>query len=268
MRARIVDLLDLVAEEDVGTLGQPVGDLGVALGEHAVVPRKAETLVVLEEGDVGARARPFVFEIGSGDEGQAAALIGVITLAGGEDLFDLQHGLFLAFLLFGSDEVEIVRHHLGHLGGLVAAEPAAVLVVEDHRAVACRGHTGDIGADDLDGVPAGEPRDRVVFEAMDPRCPQVGRQAELVRGPDAPADALARLEDRHVVPVDGEIPCRSQPGDASADHQDLSRRGAHVLPSLHKLHLAWPRNRVASTLSYLMEIKGEESFALGELIHT
>ena len=144
-----------------------------------------------------------MLEIGSGDESQAAALIGVIALAGGEHLFDLQHGLFVAFLLFGGDEVEIVRHHLGHLGGLAAAEPVAVLVVEDHRAVACRGHTGDIGADDRDGVPAGEPRDRVVFEAMDPRCPQVGRQAELVRGPDASADAFTRLEDRDVVPVDG-----------------------------------------------------------------
>ena len=94
VRARVVDLRDLVAEEDVGTLGQPVGDLGVALGEHPVVPREAETLVVLEEGDVGARARPFVLEIGSGDERQAAAVIGVVALAGGEGLFDRQHGLF------------------------------------------------------------------------------------------------------------------------------------------------------------------------------
>ena len=113
---------------------------------------------------------------------------------------------------------------------------AAVLVVEDYRAVACRSHTGDVSADDRDGVPPGEPRDRVVFETMNPRCPQVGRHAELVRGPDAPADAFARLEDRDVVPVDGEIPCRCQPGDTSADHQDLSRLGAHVFPSLHKLH--------------------------------
>src|SRR5262245_34018279 len=67
----IVDLLDLVAEEDVGPLGQPVSDLGVALGKHPVVPREAETLVVFEEGNVGAWARPFVLEIGSGDEGQA-----------------------------------------------------------------------------------------------------------------------------------------------------------------------------------------------------
>ena len=91
MCARIVDLGDLVAAEDVGALGQPVSNLGVALGKHPVVPREAETLVVLEEGDVGAWARPFVLEIGSGDEGQAAALIGVIALAGSEHLFDLQH---------------------------------------------------------------------------------------------------------------------------------------------------------------------------------
>src|SRR5262249_46246636 len=119
------------------------------------------------------------------------------------------------------------------------------------------GHTGDVSADDRDGVPPGEPRDRVVFETMDPRCPQVGRQAELVRGPDATADAFARLEDRDVVPVDGEISCRGQPGDPSADHQNLSRLGAHVFPSLHKLHLVSPRNRVANTFSYLMGIKGE-----------
>jgi hypothetical protein len=136
----------------------------------------------------------------------------------------------VAFLLFGGYEVEIVRHHLRHLDGLAAAEPVAVLVVEDHRAVACRCHAGDVGADDGDAVPPGEPRDRVVFEAMDPRCSQVGRQAELVRGPDAPADAFARLEDRDVVPVDGEVPCRRQPGDTSADYQDLSRLHAHVLP--------------------------------------
>src|SRR5947209_828383 len=53
-RARVVDLRDLVAEEDVRTLGQPVGDLGVAPREQPVVPREAEALVVLEEGDVGA----------------------------------------------------------------------------------------------------------------------------------------------------------------------------------------------------------------------
>jgi hypothetical protein len=177
--ARVVDLRDLMAEKDVGTLGQPVGDLGVALGEQPVVPREAETLVVLEEGDVGAWARPFVLEIGSGDERQAAAVIGVVALAGREGLFDRQHGRFLALLLLGSDEVEVVRHHLGHLGGLPAAEAATVLVVDDHRAVACRCHAGDVGANDRDGVPPGEPRDRVVFEAMDPRCSQVGRQAEL-----------------------------------------------------------------------------------------
>ena len=88
--ARIVDLRDLVVEEDVGTLGQSVSDLGVAIREHPVVPREAETLVVLEEGNFGARARPFVLEIGAGDESQAAALIGVIALARGEDLFDRQ----------------------------------------------------------------------------------------------------------------------------------------------------------------------------------
>jgi len=80
-----------------------------------------------------------------------------------------------------------------------------------------------------------------------------------MRSPDAPADAFARLEDRDVVPVDGEVPRRRQPGDASADHQDLSRRGAHVPPSLDRLHLPWPRSLVARTLSYLMgiKIKGE-----------
>src|SRR4029453_19544812 len=102
---------------------------------------------------------------------------------------------------------------------------------------------------------------------MNPRCPQVGRQAELVRGPDASTDAFARLEDRDLVPVDGEISCRRQPGDAGANHQDVSRRSAHVFPSLHKLHLGWPCNRVASTFSYLMGIKGKILRA-GELIHT
>ena len=137
----------------------------------------------------------------------------------------------MAFFLFSGDEVQIVRHHLRHLGGLAAAEAVAILVVEGHRAVACRCHARDVGADDGDGVPPREPRDRVVFEAMNPgEVPQVGRQAELVRGPDAPADAFARLEDRDVVPVDREVPCRRQPGDASADHQDLSRLDAHVLP--------------------------------------
>ena len=82
------------------------------------MPREAETLVVLEEGDVGAWARPFVLEIGSRDERQAAAVIGVVALAGGEALLDRQHGRLLALLLLGGDEVEVVRHHLGHLGGL------------------------------------------------------------------------------------------------------------------------------------------------------
>ena len=230
--ARVVDLRDLVAEKDVRALGQPVGDLGVALGEHAVVPREAETLVVLEEGDVGAWARPLVLEIGPGDERQAAAVIGVVALAGGEALFDRQHGRFLALLLLGGDEVEVVGHHLGHLGGLPAAEPATVLVVEGHRAVARRCHAGDVGADDRDGVPPGEPRDRVVLEAMDPRCSQVGRQAELVRGPDAAAGAFASLEDRDVVPVDGQVACRRQPGDAGADDQDLSRWSTHLFPGV------------------------------------
>ena len=75
-----------MTEEDVGILGQPVGDLCVTFGKHPVVPREAKTLVVLEEGNVGAWARPFVLEIGSGDERQAAAVIGVVALAGGEDL--------------------------------------------------------------------------------------------------------------------------------------------------------------------------------------
>ena len=73
-----------MTEEDVGTLGQPVGDLRVTLGEHPVVPREAKTLVVLEEGNVGAWARPFVLEIGSGDERQPAAVIRVVALAGGK----------------------------------------------------------------------------------------------------------------------------------------------------------------------------------------
>src|SRR5262249_52548730 len=42
--ARIVDLRDLVAEEDVGALGQPISNPGVALRKHPIVPRKAETL--------------------------------------------------------------------------------------------------------------------------------------------------------------------------------------------------------------------------------
>src|SRR5262249_21541213 len=71
---------------------------------------------------------------------------------------------------------------------------------------------------------------------------QVGGQADLVGGPDAAAGTFASLEDRDVVPVDGEIPCRRQPGDAGADHQDLSRLAAHVFPSRN--YLAWPRNRV------------------------
>ena len=171
----------------------------------------------------------------------------------------------MAFLLFGGYEVEIVRHHLRHLGGLAAAEAVAILVVQGHRAVACRGYAGDVGPDDGDVVPPGEPRDRVVFEAMDPRCPQVGRQAELVRGPDAPADAFACLEDCDVVPIDGEVPCGRQPGDASADHQDLSRLDAHVFLSLHKLHLAWLHKRIESTFLYLMRIKREESFTPGEI---
>jgi len=66
--ARVVDLRDLMTEKDVGTLGQPVGDLGVSLREYPVVPSEAKTLVVLEKGDVGARSCPFVFQIGSSDE--------------------------------------------------------------------------------------------------------------------------------------------------------------------------------------------------------
>src|SRR5262249_62126909 len=88
VRARIVDLRDLMAKEDVGTLRQPVGNLGVAPGKHSVVPREAETLVVLKEGEVGARARPFVLEVGSGDGREAAAVIGVIALANGKELLD------------------------------------------------------------------------------------------------------------------------------------------------------------------------------------
>jgi hypothetical protein len=30
-----------MAEQDVGTLGQPIGDLGVAFGKYSVVPREA-----------------------------------------------------------------------------------------------------------------------------------------------------------------------------------------------------------------------------------
>ena len=60
--SRIVDLCYLVAKEDVGTLGQPVSDLGIALRKHPVVTGEAEALVVLQEGNIGARARPFVLE--------------------------------------------------------------------------------------------------------------------------------------------------------------------------------------------------------------
>src|SRR4030095_3526153 len=108
-----------------------------------------------------------------------------------------------ARVLMGHDSVNVMGPGFTS-NCLAAVEPVAPLVVEDDRVVACRCHAGDVAADDGDVMPPGEPCDRVVFEAMDPRCSQVGRQAELVRGPDAPADAFARLEDGDVVPVDGD----------------------------------------------------------------
>jgi len=52
-----------------------------------------------------------------------------------------------------------------------------------------------------------------------------------MRGPDAAADALARLEDDDIVPVDGEVPRGRQPRDTGADHENLACLRTHVSPA-------------------------------------
>ena len=217
-----------MAKEDVRAFRQAVGDLAVAPGEHPVMPRETEGLVELEQGDLGARARPFVLQVGAGDEVQAAAPLGVEALGFREGFLDRQEGHLDAFLLLGGDEVEVVGHQIGDLGGLGGAETPAVLVVECHRAVAGRRHAANVGAQDLDVVPPGQPLDRVILEAVDPRRAQVGWHGKLMRGPNTAADAIARLEDGDVVPVDDEVPRGRQPRDAGTDHENLSRLRVHV----------------------------------------
>jgi hypothetical protein len=80
------------------------------------------------------------------------------------------------------------------------------------------------------------------------RCPQVGRQAELARSPDATADAFAGLKDSDGVPVDGEIPCGRQPGD-TAPTTKTSRDGA-LMFSRTSTNYIWSRRVTESrTLS-------------------
>jgi phytoene dehydrogenase-like protein len=74
MSEMMADYLDFVAAK------QKEGQETSMLAVEATFAASHETLVVLEEGDVGAGARPFVLEIGSGDERQAAEVISVVAL--------------------------------------------------------------------------------------------------------------------------------------------------------------------------------------------
>lgn len=49
------------------------------------------------------------------------------------------------------------------------------------------------------------------------------RQVRVVAGEDAPADAVARLQDEDAPPGPGEGVGRRQPGDAGADDQNVGR---------------------------------------------
>src|SRR5262245_62686428 len=86
-------------------------------------------------------------------------------------------------------------------------------------------------------------------------APKSAGEAEIVGSPDAPTNALARLEHRDVVTVNGEVSCGRQSGNAGTDHQDLSRLTTHVFLGDQKLHLTL-RSRLASTFSHLTRIKG------------
>ena len=102
--------------------------------------------------------------------------------------------------------VEIVGHHFGDLDGFLSAEAAAVLVIEGDRPVTGGGNAGDIRAENFDPVPFRQPRDGVVLEAVNPGGSQVGRHAQIARGPNAAPDPVARLEHQDIVSVDAEIP--------------------------------------------------------------
>ena len=62
---------------------------------------------------------------------------------------------------------------------------------------------------------------RVAFEAVNPACPHVHRQiGPGARGPDAPADPVARLQHRHLCPGGGQIAGSRQAGKTCPNNDD------------------------------------------------
>jgi hypothetical protein len=83
---------------------------------------------------------------------------------------------------------------------------------------------GDVAGQQVDARERRQVGDGIRVHALDPDRAEVDRRTVGVRGPAAPAHAVARLEHRHRHAVGGQRARRAQAGGAGAEHQHALRR--------------------------------------------